>query len=78
MQFALRPITNKSVHTRLGSGCFDVLLTLLLVSVARLYRWQNETRSNTRNTRNTDGKFFSTVNAALKKNFAGISSFAPQ
>ena len=31
-----------------------------------------------RNTRCTDGKVSNIVNAALKKNFAGISSFTPQ
>ena len=71
MEFALRSITNKSVHTHLGRGCFDVLLYIIdqcctFVSMAE------------RNTQCTDGEFSSTVDAALKKNFAGISSFTPQ
>ena len=71
MQFALRSITNKSIHTGLGRGCFDVLLYIIgqcctFVSMAE------------RNTQCIDGEFSSTVNAALKKKFAGISSFNPQ
>ena len=71
MQFALRSITNKSVHTRFRPWVFRCTalhywLVLHVVSIAE------------RNTQCTDGEFSSTVNAALKKNFAGISSFTPQ
>ena len=70
MQFAVRSITNKSVNTGLGRGvsmyCFILLVSAARLSMAELNR------------RCTYGGFFSILNAALQKNFAGISSFTSQ